>query len=392
MRIVMVGPFGLSPKSTMSARAWPLANALTALGHKVKIVMPPWHTQESACIWQDAGVELEYVAISRLPVLGYLVTTLRLVRSALAFKPQVVHCFKPKAYSGLVDLVLWYRQRLGLKVRLVVDEDDWEGSGGWNELEHYPKPAKRFFGWQEKWGLRHCNALTVASRALQTIAWSNGVPLGQVYYLPNGTAPLPLQVSDTCGDLGLGGLPVVLLYTRFMEFKIERLVEVWRRIHDQVPTAKLLVVGQALVQELEIKLDILLGVDLASSVVRVGWVPREKLSSYFQCATIALFPCEDTLINRCKCSAKLTDLLGAGIPVVADAVGQNCEYIEDGQSGVLVPTGDVQAMAQAACRLLGNETMCREMGQAAKKSMLEHYAWDKLAKAALDAFGAHISP
>lgn len=386
MRIVLIGPFGLTPKSTMKARAWPLAKALTALGHQVKLVMPPWHTKKPASVWQDAGVELEYIAVSRLPVLGYLLTALRLERSALAFKPQVVHCFKPKAYSGLAAFILWYRQRLGLKVRLVVDEDDWEGSGGWNDLERYPWLMKHFFSWQESWGLRHCDALTVASRALQTIAWSHGVSPKQVFYLPNGAPQVSLPMRDIRSDLGLGLVPLVLLYTRFVEFRVERLVDVWRRIHDEMPSARLLIVGQALFHEVDEKLDKLLGAGLAQSVVRVGWIPQEELASYFQCATIALFPCDDTLVNRCKCSAKLTDLLSAGVPVIADAVGQNCEYIRDGQSGLLVPAGDNQAMALAALKLLGNEPMRRILGQAARQSMAEHFGWDKLAEVALSAY------
>jgi glycosyltransferase involved in cell wall biosynthesis len=271
-------------------------------------------------------------------------------------------------------------------VRLVVDEDDWEGSGGWNDLERYPRLMKRFFGWQESWGLRHCDALTVASRALQTIAWSHGVPPKQVFYLPNGAALPTLPMRDIRGDLGLGVAPLVLLYTRFVEFQAERLVDVWRRIHNEMPAARLIIVGQALFKEVDERLEKLMEVGLAQSVVRVGWIPPEELASYFQSATLALFPCDDTLVNRCKCSAKLTDLLSAGVPVIADAVGQNYEYIQDGQSGLLVPAGDNQAMALAALQLLRNEPMRRTLGQAARQSMAELFSWDKLAAVALSAY------
>jgi glycosyltransferase involved in cell wall biosynthesis len=394
MRIVYIGPFGLTPKSTMKARAWPLARALVAMGHHVKLVMPPWHTNETARVWQDAGVEFEYVAISRLPLLGYLLTSLRLVRSALAFRPQVVHCFKPTAYSGLVALILWGRKKLGLKVRLVVDEDDWEGSGGWNELGGYPWFMKRFFSWQENWGLMHCDAVTVASRALQTITWSHGVAPKKVYYLPNGAVPfLPsAHVFHNEPAINVIETPIVLLYTRFVEFQIERLVDIWNMIQEEMPSARLLVVGKALFPEIDEKLDKLLGTELASSVIRLGWKPQSELPAYFMRATIALFPCDDTLVNRCKCSAKLTDLLSAGIPVVADAVGQNYEYIRDGQSGLLVLAGDSRAMAEAALMLLRDDKMRFQLGQAANQFMAERFAWDKLANVALKAYGAKLSP
>ncbi|MBK7782303.1 MAG: glycosyltransferase [Ardenticatenia bacterium] len=41
-------------------------------------------------------------------------------------------------------------------------------------------------------------------------------------------------------------------------------------------------------------------------------------------------------MNRSKRPVKLLELLAAGLPVVASAVGQNAEVIVDGQSGLLV--------------------------------------------------------
>ena len=154
----------------MRARAFRLARALVQRGHEVCMVMPPWHTPEEANTdWVEEGVRVRYVALGG----GTVGITRRLVRETLAFKPTVVHCFKPKAYSGLVAWWLWHTKRRGL--RLVMDSDDWEGWGGWNDLEPYSPLQKRFFAWQERWGMRHCHALTVASRTLQSLAWAQGV-------------------------------------------------------------------------------------------------------------------------------------------------------------------------------------------------------------------------
>src|SRR2546421_1245473 len=42
MRIVFIAPFGLQPKGTVSARMLPLAGALAARDHLVRVVIPPW--------------------------------------------------------------------------------------------------------------------------------------------------------------------------------------------------------------------------------------------------------------------------------------------------------------------------------------------------------------
>jgi len=373
----------------MRVRAVPLARALVQMGHQVKIIMPPWHVRELPAVWQEQDIEYEYVAVNRLPLLGYLLTTRRLVQSALAFKPDVIHCFKPKAFAGLAACFIWLRKKLGLRVRLVVDEDDWEGAGGWNEVEPYPTGYKHFFTWQERWGLRHCDCLTVASRTLQSIAWSMGIPPKKVIYLPNGAVEIERAVKQNSQKTGY---PIVLCYTRFVEFSPERLLIIWRKIHRELPGANLLIVGKALDPVVEKRLDDLLMDELAGSIWRVGWVPAPDLPVYFSSADIAIFPCDDNLINRCKCSVKLTDLLTAGVVVVADAVGQNCEYIEHRSSGWLVSPGDSEAMAAAVIGLLQDDELRRSLGENARARMLSNYSWSRLAGEAWRAYSASPSP
>lgn len=389
----------------MRVRALPLAQALAAAGHDVTIIMPPWHTPEEAGrTWNEGGVRLEYVSLGpKLPLLSYLLITMRLVRRALACRPEVIHCFKPKAYAGLAAWMIWQMKRLGLvRSRLVVDEDDWEGPGGWNDLEPYSPLMKHFFAWQERWGLEHNEALTVASRALQTLAWGLGIPPERVHYVPNGV----VQHSQGNGPVGqeraaraalgqsvrerygLGERPVVLLYTRFFEFDPARAVDVWRHIAQEMPEARLLVVGQALYARDDERFDRLIGeTGLAGSVARAGWVAQGELPAHFAAADVAVYPFDDTLINRCKCAVKLIDLLAAGVPVVADAVGQNAEYIAHNETGILVESGDTEAMATATLDMLRQEEARRALGEAAAARVAEHLAWTVLVDRVVVAYG-----
>ena len=191
MKIVFVGPFGLQPKGTMSVRALPLARALVAWGHSVTMLIPPWDDPDRAGqVWEDGGVRVVNIALPpRLPLLFHILLARTLVAQALAIKPEVIHFFKPKAYAGLSHLVLWWLRRLSsLSLRLVVDADDWELA--WNELSPYSASQKKLFAWQEKWGLRHADAITVASRALEKLVIAQrGSDSSRVFYLPNGCCP-----------------------------------------------------------------------------------------------------------------------------------------------------------------------------------------------------------
>ena len=375
----MIGPFGLRPKGTLSVRALPLARALVTRGHAVRMILPPWdYPQDAGCKKQEAGVEVENIELPRgIPGLFHFSTTRRLVKRALDFQPDVIHCFKPKAYAGLSAWWLWQLKRVGrVKARLIVDADDWEGAGGWNDFrDQYSWAQRKMFAWQEQWGLRHNDGVTVASRALQSIVWSLGVKPERVGYVPNGCGVDQKYIQHSAFS---NRQSTILLYTRFFEFKLERVLEVLRCVVQQVPEAKLLVVGKGFNGEEDRLLAQAEAIGLRGSIEYAGWVEAAALPGYFAQAGVAIHPFDDTLINRAKCSVKLIDLLSAGVPVVADAVGQNSEYIRHNETGVLIPSGDTDAMAQAVIDLLRDREKADRLGARAAQDMRERFGWDRL--------------
>ncbi len=374
MRVVMVGPFGLRPRGTMAVRALPMAHALTARGHRVTVLLPPWQNPEDeGRRWEEGGVAVENIRLPlRLPVLFHLQTGLRLVRRALALRPDVVHLFKPKAYAGLAH---WLLVRLPRRRRpwLVVDTDDWEGPGGWNDLAPYTSAQRAFFAWQERWGLTHADAITVASRTLESLVWSLGVPPSRVFYVPNGVPPVAHPPQRSAPPA-----PCILLYTRFFEFSLSRVLEVVRRVREEVAEARLLVVGKGLFGEEEVLLREAERLGLEEAVEYVGWVEPEALPGYFARAALAVYPFDDTLVNRAKCPVKLLDLLATGVPVVAEGVGEVREVIRHGETGWLVEPGDVDGFAAGVVRLLRDEPLRKRLGQAAARDIQARRSWERL--------------
>lgn len=388
MRIAMVGPFGFHPNKTMRARAFRLARALARRGHQVALFMPPWHTpREAGRQWEEDGVTIHYTSLRG----GRSGITYRLVRETLAFRPDVAHCFKPKAYSGLVAFWLWHFHRR--RVRLVVDSDDWEGWGGWNELAPYTTLQRHFFAWQERWGMRHCHALTVASRALQTLAWAQRVPPRNVIYLPNGPgidvgAGIAGEAAGRRADLGLAERPVLLLYSRLFEFDTERLVAILQRVRQNVPAVAFLTVGAGLYEEDAAGLRRRLAeTGLEEAVVDAGWLPENELPAVLAAADAGLYLMEDTLLNRTKCPVKLADMLAVGVPVAAEAVGQVPEYVRHRETGLLRASGDVAGLAEDITALLCEEGLRRQLGAAARRHIQEHFAWERLAETAEQVYG-----
>jgi len=393
-RIVMIGPFGLQPRMTMRVRALPLAKALVRQGHTVTVLLPPWQNPDDAGrVWTEDGVRIENVDLPRgIPGWFHGQLTRRLVNRTVALDPEIVHTFKPKAYAGLAHLALTRRYPV------VVDTDDWEGSGSWNAIGDYSPLLQRFFAWQERWGLRSASAVTVASRALQTLVWSMGGAPERVFYLPNGAGAPAFEVVPPTP-----GRPTVLLYTRFFEFDLERLWRVMRLVRDSRHDVRFLVVGKGFAGE-EDRLLALAGragwrvvraelpvIASAADVpdadlAYVGWGTATNLAACFGSATLGIYPFDDTLLNRTKCPMKLMDMLSAGIPVVADAVGQIVEAIVPGETGRLVRAGDDRAFAEAVLALLADPEALRAMGRAAKVDVARRFGWGGLADIASAAY------
>ncbi|NJN98378.1 MAG: glycosyltransferase family 4 protein, partial [Anaerolineales bacterium] len=185
----------------------------------------------------------------------------------------------------------------------------------------------------------------------------------------------------------LGDAPTILLYSRFWEFRLERIVTLVRLIAAQLPQARWLMVGQGLQGEDRTLAAHLAEAGLMDYVRFTGWLPFEEVPDYFAAAHAAVYPYDDTLINRTKCSVKLIGLLEAGVPVVADAVGQNVEYIQHGVSGLLTPPEDDESMAAALVSLLQNPEQQQALGQAARRDLAEKFDWAYLAKIAERAYG-----
>ncbi|HHS98268.1 MAG TPA: glycosyltransferase [Chloroflexi bacterium] len=372
MRIVMVGPFGLRPRGTMSVRALPMARALVRRGHQVTLLLPPWQNPEDAGRrWEEDGVSVDNIPLPSVPPpLFHLATALRLTRRALALQPDAVHLFKPKAYSGLTHWLLARRPR-HRRPRLVVDTDDWEGPGGWNDLAPYTPLQRFFFAHQERWGLTHADAVTVASRTLESLVWAMGVPPARVFYVPNGIPDPDLRAVPSAK-------PTVLLYTRFFEFPAGRVVALMARVRERVPSARLLVVGKGLFGEEDGFLRKIRAAGLGGAVEFLGWVEPRRLGEAFSRAALAIYPFDDTLVNRTKCPVKLLDLLAAGMPVVAEAVGEIREMIRHGETGWLVEPGDGEGFAEAVVHLLREPSLRRRLGEAAAREVRHRRSWERL--------------
>lgn len=367
----------------------PLAVELHKLGHEVVIVAPPYtNPKDSGLVETVRGIPLRNIVLGpKNKVLAAPFLAWRLFWAALAEKPDLVHLFKPKGYGGLAAMLQLFCSRLGISMPpLFLDTDDWEGEGGMNALHDYSGAEKRFYAFQEQWLPRQVLGVTVASRMLEKIVFGMGIGRERLLYLPNCVDDQPTgNGKNVRNKLGIGAeAPVVLLYTRFFEFSQEKLHRVFADVYRRVPDVRFLVVGSGRKGEEALLLEAACKGGFGNALVLAGWVEPMKLPDYLAAGDVALYPFDDTLTNRTKCPAKLTELLRAGIPVVADRVGQIPEYIAPELQFLLSAPDDWERMAEQCAELLLDGAKRRNASHAARTFILHNFSWREHAKTLLD--------
>jgi len=72
------------------------------------------------------------------------------------------------------------------------------------------------------------------------------------------------------------------------------------------------------------------------------------------------------------------EAMGAGLPIVASGVGGILELIDSGRTGLLVPPGEPQPLADALCRLMADPALAARLGAAARDQARAHYSFDRM--------------
>jgi glycosyltransferase involved in cell wall biosynthesis len=209
---------------------------------------------------------------------------------------------------------------------------------------------------------------------------------------PRDALPDPLRrlADELSARFRLGG-PVVLYVGGFaVEKGTVELLLAFELILRQVPDATLLLVGapnryfqvrsprgrrarteatrsrRTYRQEVE-----RLVARLGSRVVVVAGAPHDELAAYYALADVYTMPSTGPE----PFSLTVPEAMGCGLPVVGTAHGGTVEIVEEGVTGLLVPPGDVPALAAALTRLCRDRSLAAAMGTRARARVAQRFTW-----------------
>lgn len=159
------------------------------------------------------------------------------------------------------------------------------------------------------------------------------------------------------------------------------IVRAFKNVKEKVPDAVLDIVGptpdKAYLQEVRDNID----PSLKESIVFHGGVNGTALVELMNSAAVAVL---FSIYENLPCT--VAEFLTLGKPVVSSKVGGLQEMITDGDNGLLVESGDEQALADRLIRLLNDDTLRVEMGRRGREIAFERWRPERVAEATVHAY------
>jgi glycosyltransferase involved in cell wall biosynthesis len=213
---------------------------------------------------------------------------------------------------------------------------------------------------------RLCAAIVAVSEATARSLLAQGYPAGRVRVVHNGVA------EPSAAPRRPAGLPadaqLVLLVGRLAPVKGQaELIDALALLRST--TAYVLLAGKDIERDGRYRADLERRAHEAGVGDRVRFLGyREDVASLVAAADLVVLPSHDEGLPLVVLEA-----MAAGRPVVATAVGGTPELVVDGETGVLVPAGDVGGLAAALDALLADPTRAEALGAAARRRYEERF-------------------
>lgn len=365
-----------------------LAEGLAARGHRVTVVCAfPHH--EKGCI-EDAyrgklfdrethsGVEIRRVwlyapeggALAKMA--NYASFTMTALAAAVRVPDvDVVFTPSPPLTLGLVDQAVSALRRVPFVYNL---QDLFPEAAVRLGVLTNPR-AIRAFEALERHVYRKAHHLSIISDAFRQHLLDRGVPDHKISFIPNYTdtdliTPLDQARNPFRAAHGLEDAFVIQFSGRMGYSQgLDTVISAWRQL-DDLADARLMMVGDGQARAMVN--------DALANDPRAVLLPtqsRADLPHLLAASDVGLAPLRRGMAGTCIPS-KMFGIMAAGRPVVAglEAESDAAIMVDQGQSGLVVPPEDPDALADALRRLYADRDEARRMGASARAYVEAHHS------------------
>jgi glycosyltransferase involved in cell wall biosynthesis len=273
----------------------------------------------------------------------------RIARELRRFEPDVVIAQGAQETA----LALFARRLARSKSSIVLDlHGDWRAP-----TRLYGSPARRLLGpladALARTALRRADGIrTISTYTTELVRAQGREPAAEfpAYMdLEPFTAHPVAQLPESPRALFVGVLE------RYKAFDV--LAEAWRLVAARMPDAVLHVVGQGTLAPVAAAL-------VSELPGRIEWMPTlsaEEVAAALDDAMLLVLPSRSEGMGRVVVEAACR-----GRAVVGSRVGGIPDVVRDGETGLLVPPGDAEALADALVRVLGDSELAERLGESGR--------------------------
>jgi glycosyltransferase involved in cell wall biosynthesis len=231
----------------------------------------------------------------------------------------------------------------------------------------------------ERWTLARADAVLVVSAALREYVTGLGIGPERVHVVPNGVDPDLFRPGppepSVRARYGLREGPVLGFVGGLRPWHgVDVLPALLQQLVQRRADVQLAIVGEgprrrALEEEVRAR-------GLREAAVFTGALPHADAATLVRQFDVALAPYPRLEHAFYFSPLKLFEYLASGTAVVAARLGQIAEVVRDGETGLLYPPGDQEALAAACERLLDDPALRQRLGRAAAAEVRGRYTWD----------------
>lgn len=215
-------------------------------------------------------------------------------------------------------------------------------------------------------------AVIAVSRHMENHLLELGAPRETLYYNPCGADIDQFRCTNPAQNP-----PLFVAIGRFVDKKAPLLtLMAFRQLLENLPDARLVMVGNGYLFEASLQLARALGIN--NAVAFPGPLPHAKLTEVMQGARAFVQHSVTTTYGDSEGTpVSIIEAGATGLPVVSTRHGGIPDVVVSGETGILVEEGDVDGMAQAMLKLAQDPPLAQEMGVAARNRVAMHFSLDQ---------------
>ena len=220
---------------------------------------------------------------------------------------------------------------------------------------------------------RRAARVVAISAEMRTWWMRTGAPPERTACIPLGGDPRRFHHrAEARGALGLPIGPALLVYVgRFAREKgVDDLVAAVAIAHAALSRgrAQVVLIGRG---PLEASIRARIAAHGLSAVVRiVPWVTQDQLATWYSAADAVVLPSHTEGMSRVIPEAFL-----CGTPIVGSAITGTVDHVRPGETGLLFPAGDVNALAEILAAAAGDPRALRGMRAGVAAYAARHLTW-----------------